>query len=379
MEERDVISFCQQLVRLPSTSGKEKAVADCTAARMRELRYDRVTIDAWGNVIGEIRGARPGPRLLLDAHMDTVPVGEAAAWTRDPFSGEVEGDCLHGRGSTDDKGCLAAIVSMAGWLDRSRLAGTVYVSGTVNEEETEGAALGKVCQVTHPDLVLIAEGTELRLGVGQKGRASVLVQAHGKQAHASNPTEGVNAVYKMLPALTALRNLPVRQHPLLGWELAELIELISSPYPSNSVVPFHCLARYDYRMMPGETPASLIARWQAVAGNEVEISVRKQSIPCYTGAVLEVEDFYRAWVTPSDGPFATAVRRGLARVDQNPPDFTAHYCSNGSYSGGEASIPTLIYGPGIMQHAHMVNEFVETPQIIAATHGLAAIVESVLA
>lgn len=354
-------------------------MAQVVATRMRELAYDRVTIDAWGNVVGKIAGRRPGPVLLLDAHMDTVPVAEPDRWSHDPFAAEVVGDRLYGRGATDDKGCLAAIVSMAAWLDRERLAGTVCVSGTVVEEVSEGAGLARVCEAVKPDAVLVAEGTALKLGVGQKGRASVLVEAGGIPAHSANPSEGVNAVHKALPALYRLRDLPLRTDPLLGAELAELIELVSAPYPSNSVLPYHCLARYDCRMLVGETPEALLARWRAVAGDEVTISIRRQTVPCYTGAQIEVEDFYRAWITPPDHPFRRTAQRALRQIGQPAEDFVAHYCTNGSYSGGQAGIPTLIYGPGIMQHAHIVDEYVEIPQVVAATHGLAAIVAAVLA
>jgi len=379
MPDPDVIQFLQELVRLPSLSGQEEAVARAVQARMLALGYDRAEIDAWGNVCGIIAGARPGPSLLLDAHMDTVPIADPQRWTHDPFGGEIEGDRLYGRGATDNKGCLAAIVMMAALLDRNKLAGAVYVTGTVNEEESEGSGLAKVVDALHPDYVLIAEGTALALGIGQKGRASVLVEAEGKPAHAANPGEGVNAVYKALPALLRLRDLPLRQHPIVGSELAELVELISSPYPSNSVVPFHCLARYDYRMLPDETKEDLIARWQAVAGPEVKVSLRRQQVPCYTGTVLECDDFHPAWVTPPESRLLQGARRGLAAIGQRAADFAAHYCTNGSYSGGIAGIPTLIYGPGIMQHAHRVDEFVETEQVVAATRGFAAIVEGVLA
>jgi putative selenium metabolism hydrolase len=380
--DQEVIEFCRELVRRPSFPGQEAAVAEAVQARMRELGYDAVTVDEWGNVVGRIDGSRPGPKLLLDAHMDTVAVDEPERWTHDPFGAEIVGDRLYGRGSIDCKGCLASIVSMAALLDRSRLAGTVYVSGTVVEELSEGAGLGKVCEAIKPDGVIIAEGTALGLGVAQKGRASVLVESRGKAAHASNPTEGENAVYKILPALVRLRDLPLREDPVVGpelTELAELIELNSTPYPSNSVVPYFCRARYDCRMRTGETPDSLIARWQELAGDEVTISIRRQTISCYTGKQMEVEDFYPAWYTPPEDKLRSTAKRALREIGQEAEDFVAHYCTNGSYCGGVAGLPTVVYGPGMMQHAHMVDEFVEISQVVSATYGYAAIVSAMLA
>jgi acetylornithine deacetylase/succinyl-diaminopimelate desuccinylase-like protein len=273
---------------------------------------------------------------------------------------------------------------MAAFLNRKNLAGTVYVSASVNEEVAEGAALAKVVEVVRPDFVVIGEGTDLKLGVGQKGRASVLVEATGVQAHAANPSLGVNAVYKLLPALERLRTLEAPSDPILGDGLYELIELISTPYPSNSMVPYGCLARYDCRLVRGESPDDLVARFQAAAGDDVDVSVRvrRGTYRCYTGAKLEMEEFLPAWITPSDSPFVTAARRGVQDmvqdVDHSGEEFFAHFCTNGSYTAGVAGIPTIIYGPGATEGAHVADEFITIPDLKAATDGYAAIVEAVL-
>jgi len=375
-----LVAFHRELVRIPSLSGQEGEVASAVAARMRALGYDLVATDEWGNVVGTIFGGQAGPTILLDAHMDVVPPGDLAEWQRDPFGAEVEGERIYGRGANDDKASLAAIVTMAALLRREKLAGTVTVSASVNEEVAEGAALAKVVEAVRPDFVVIGEGTDLKLGVGQKGRASVLVEAAGVQAHAANPSQGVNAVYKLLPALERLRTLEAPSDPVLGDGLYELIELISTPYPSNSMVPYGCLARYDCRLVRGESAADLVARFQAAAGDEVDlsVSVRRGTFPCYTGAQLELEEFLPAWLTPADSPLVTAARRGLQGIGQSGEDFFAHFCTNGSYTAGVAGIPTIIYGPGTTEGAHVADESIAIPDLVAATHGYAAIVDAVL-
>ena len=377
-----VVDFCRELVRLRSLPGQEGEVAEAVQARMCALNYDRVVVDGWGNVIGTIVGGRAeagSPRILLDAHMDTVPPGDSDNWQHDPFGAKVEQGRIYGRGAVDDKASVAAIVSMVPLLNRDRLAGTVYVCASVHEEVAEGAALAKVVEAVRPDFVVVCEPTELKLGIGQKGRAGVRVEATGVASHSSRPSDGVNAVYKMLPAMQRLRSVETRVDPLLGEEIVELVELISTPYPSTAIVPYHCLARYDCRLVRQEPVAKLLARLQTAAGEDVSTSIQRRTITCYTGAQIEVEEYYPAWTTAPDAPFVVAARRGVQSAGHSGEDCYVPYCTNASYTAGVAHIPTILYGPGSVRHAHILDEYVEISQLAAATEGYAAIVSATLA
>lgn len=140
----EALSLAQALVRLPSPSGEEAGVAVAVEREMRALGYEHVTRDALGSVVGIVEGTRPGRTVLLDAHLDTVPVVDASAWSHDPFGGAVVDDRLWGRGATDVKGSLAALVVAVGMLPRKRLFGRIVVAATVGEEMVEGLALGRV-------------------------------------------------------------------------------------------------------------------------------------------------------------------------------------------------------------------------------------------
>ena len=108
--DQALIDFTCALVRLPSVLGDEALVAEQVSREMRRLLFDHVEIDADGNAVGVIRGLGDGPVVLLDAHMDTVDVLPADAWSRDPFGAEVADGRIYGRGSSDMKGALAAMV-----------------------------------------------------------------------------------------------------------------------------------------------------------------------------------------------------------------------------------------------------------------------------
>ncbi|MEM5775443.1 MAG: M20/M25/M40 family metallo-hydrolase, partial [Anaerolineaceae bacterium] len=171
-QQEMVIAFAQEIIRINSLSGQEKAVAEAIAAKMRSLDYDEVQIDPYGSVIGIRRGDHPGPCILFDGHMDVVEVQDADAWAVPPFSGAIRDGKIWGRGASDMKGPLAAAVVTLGLVPRSEIHGTLILSASVNEERHEGAALAKVMGLTRPDFVVICEPNGARLGIGQKGRAS---------------------------------------------------------------------------------------------------------------------------------------------------------------------------------------------------------------
>lgn len=193
MTPERLVEFARDLVQRPSLSCREKAVADRVQEEMRVLGYDQVAVDDYGNVIGVIQGDSPGKTLLLDAHTDTVGVEGAVPWQKDPYSGHVEGGYLHGRGSADMKGALAAMVHGVARADRSSLSGRVVVSASVMEEVLEGVALQKVMDAFPPDFVVIGEATELNLVRGGRGRAEIHLEALGVPSHSSAPHLGRNA------------------------------------------------------------------------------------------------------------------------------------------------------------------------------------------
>ena len=91
-------ALCRDLIRAKSLSGQEDGAAEVLAGAMKRLGFDKVETDAYGNVVGTIEGGEPGPCVLLDGHIDTVPVPDASAWARAPFGGEVADGRVHGRG-----------------------------------------------------------------------------------------------------------------------------------------------------------------------------------------------------------------------------------------------------------------------------------------
>ncbi len=377
--DTNLLPFLQALVRTPSLSGDERAVAGLISEEMRRLGFDRVWTDANGSVIGVIDGALPGPTLLLDAHCDTVGVAPGVHWKHEPFGAELVGNRLYGRGSSDMKGALAAMIHTAATSDRSQLAGTVAISATVMEEVMEGVALETVMAAVQPDFVVIGEATELNLNIGGRGRAEIQLQAIGKPAHSSSPHLGVNAVHRLIPAIHTIERLSFPADPLLGPALMALTDIISEPYPGHSVIPSRCRATYDRRLLPGETEDSILAGLRALpelAGIDVRIAEGKHTT--YTGATLIGPKFFPAWKLEPGHPLVQTSLAGLRASGLNPELSAYRFCTNAAYSAGRAGIPTIGFGPSSEAQAHVVDETIELDELEAAMEGYRGIIRSVL-
>ena len=366
-----VAALCRELVRIPSPSGDEGRLAAFVAERMEAAGLE-VETDRWGGVLGVRPASRPGPTLLLDAHLDTVRAAEPGAWTRDPLGGEVEGGRLFGLGAADTKGSLAAMICAAEAL--GDVAGTLLVSASVGEEDLTGAALSGLLDRRPADLVLVGEPTRLRLGTAQKGRAGLVVEACGRSAHSSRPELGENAVYRMMEAVARLRAVPLPSDPELGSGVCELIEIGSEPSPSTGMVPHRCVARFAVRLLPGETAEEVVGRTARALDGLEGLSVRLAALArrCHTGAELAMEEFVPAWRS-GDRALESLL---LAAVGTTP--FAAPYTTNASAAAARG-IPAFLLGPGSIEQAHAVDEWVGLDELVAARDAYVAAARAFLA
>lgn len=387
--QAEVIQLCQQLIQAPSLSGQEKEVIDRLASYFSEKGIDNLIVDEYGSLIAQIPGKRPGPRLLFDGHVDTVPVPDPGQWTQPPFEGKIIQNRLYGRGTSDMKGAVAAMaVAAADFLKASQgdFAGTLMIAGVVQEEVFEGVASRSIAKACQPDLVIIGEATGLKLNTGQRGRAEIKLETFGVPAHSANPEKGVNAVYLMTEAIREIAKIKPPQDPQLGLGILELTDIKSSPYPGASVVPSHCLATYDRRLLPKETEASVMADIRhALESLEFQdprarvaasLAVGKET--CYTGQVMEAQRFFPGWRFEEDEWFVSQALEGLHQAGLEAPLSHYDFCTNGSHYAGEAGIPTLGFGPSHETLAHTIDEYIEIDQLMAAHEGYLALMKTFL-
>ncbi len=372
----DPIPLCQEFVRIPSLSGQESNVMAHVLSSMRSFGFDEAWQDRAGNTIGVLRGQRSGSpqRLLVDIHTDTVPVTSLQSWQHDPFGGELSGGRIYGRGAVDIKAGLACALTGMASLNREDFSGEIWVAATVMEEMIEGAATNIVLESAAergglPDYCIVIEPTLLKIGTAQKGRAGIRMQASGIPAHTSRAELGVNAVYKMLPAIQGVRDMPKRSDELLGMEVFELVEILSSPLPGNSIVPDGCRARFDCRLLLGETADSLLDRFRRAIPEDVDVDLWPVSVDLYTGESLEKGDFHMAWSISPTEPLPRAALQALQAIGLPAETYKVPYCCNAS-AVTQRGIPVIVFGPGDISQAHAIDEWVEAAQLPIAARVL---------
>ncbi len=382
--DEELIEFCREAIRTPSFSGKEEAVAKLLKAKMESYGFDEVVIDRYGSVLGRIHGKRPGKTILMDGHIDHVDVIDASDWQHDPFGAEIDDGKIYGRGTSDMKGSVTAMISAAAHFaedsDRN-FAGEICVSCTVHEECFEGISSREITRLCKPDFVIVGEATTSTVKIGQRGRAEVVVETEGISCHSSNPEKGVNAVYAMTAVIDEIRKITPNEHPLLGKGILELTDIMSFPYPGASVVPSLCRATFDRRTLVGEDESVILGQVEEAIrkaqekhpGLKARTYLAEGSELCWTGDTIVSKRYFPAWAVAEDSELVQKALAGLheAGVETSISHFS--FCTNGSHFCGEAGIPTIGYGPSLESLAHVRDEYIEIEELTKACRGFEGI------
>ncbi len=378
-EESEVVALVQELVRLCSVNppGNEAAVAEAIARQAEawglETRLD-VVCDGRPNVLVRLAGAGERRGLLLSGHTDTVPPGEVA-WEREPLSGELADGLIWGRGATDMKaGVAAMLVAMATLARRGwRPKGDLLFAGTVDEEVASLGArhLRDTGGLNGVGWIVIGEPTNLDVVPTHRGALWLEITAYGKTAHGSMPDLGVNAILHLAELLRWLgeRRFPYQPHPLLAPPSMN-VGTIAGGVKTN-VVPDRCVATVDLRTLPGQDHAAIVQDIRDLAA-ELESTVPGLRVD------VRIANDMPPVETPTDHPLVRTARAAIAdALGAEPRVRGATYYTDGGV-WVEAGIPIVIFGPGDDRLAHQPNEGVEVGQVVQAVRGYIAIAERLL-
>jgi putative selenium metabolism hydrolase len=365
------VELLHDLVTVPSPSRGERLVCERVMREMETLGYRDVHIDDMGNVLGRFGS---GPRVLaFDAHVDTVGISNPTRWRHDPFRGIVTDGILFGRGASDQKGGLAAVIHGAALADRAGLADdvTLWVTATVNGEDCVGLAWQYLLNETklRPEAVVIAMPSHLGVCHGQRGRMEVEIATAGVSTHGSQPDRGRNAIYEMVPVIEGVARLHREletDHPMLGrGSLA--VTGISSRSPSLTAVPDECLIHVDRRLTIGESAAEAMEQLRsigALAGDTTEARLKHYDLPSWRGFTYPTEKVFPAWETAVDSPAVEAATVTAERVlGRTPRIHRSAFSSNGCATAGMFGIPTVGFGPADELHSHSVNDQIALAQL----------------
>lgn len=376
------IRLAQRLVRIPSDNppGDVSKVADLLLEEFRRagLTPAETYEPAPGKpnfifTLGEGRPA-PGTHLTIGCHMDTVPVRdeERHLWKLDPYGGIIADGRLHGRGSADMKGGVAAVVAAARAIRASGVPfpGTLTIMVVADGESADVHGLMYLNDrgLLRGDLAIYTESTNLGIIRLFKGRIFCELTIQGKPVHVSVPHQGVNAVEKLaaiVQRFTAHRFVHA-PHPILGPATLAFSQVRGGS--AVNVVAGWCRATFDVRIVPGQTVDGAMAELQAVlAGMRREDPTLDVDLAVMPGGGRDVVD------VPPSAPVIRLLEEIIPRVTGRPAEFLSGVESPGGlFFFVRRGIPGVFFGPGTaIWDAHMPNESVPTANIAGAARILA--------
>jgi len=352
------VELAKKLVSIRSESGNEEEVAEYIFEYLKALGLPAEKLEVDGGRVGDgVAGDREGDKrrfcvfvagegeVLFINHIDTVPIGEG--WSHDPY-GEIVDGKLYGRGSCDNKGSGAALLAALFPGSFPNICFTIGEENTFIGIKTFIKKMAQDARFKNIKYCINLEPTELKIVHAHKGQIHLTIRAHGKAAHASDPSKGDNAILKLNEAINNLRKFGDRlaefEHGLLG-RPAMNIGVIKGGTASN-IVPDFAEMEVDVRIVPGQD------------GKKIVEEIKKVVSPLE----VIVNHIYSPVEMPASSPFIENFRKILKAegVDSEPEigGYTTEFSDL-----AEAGIEGFIFGAGSINQAHKIDEFVEVGQI----------------
>ena len=414
----DMTKFLRDLVKIPGESAEEEGVIKRIEQEMKKVGFDKVDIDPMGNVIGYMGS---GKTLIgIDAHIDTVGVGNRDNWEFDPYEGYENDSEIGGRGTSDQLGGIVSGVYGTKIMKDLGLLSDKYkvmVTGTVQEEDCDGLCWEYICKESKilPEFVISTEPTDGGIYRGQRGRMEIRVDVKGVSCHGSAPERGDNAIYKMADILQDIRSLN-ENDAKDSTEIKGLVKMLDEKYnkdweearflgkgtvtvseifytsPSRCAVADSCSISLDRRMTAGETWESCLDEIRALPNVQkynAEVSMYKYERPSWKGLVYPIECYFPTWALPKDHKVVKTLEEtyhnlyGDSRIGGIPKVETERksrpltdkwtFSTNGVAIMGRNKIPCIGFGPGAEAQAHAPNEMTWKQDLVVCAAVYAAV------
>jgi acetylornithine deacetylase len=388
----------QLLVQENSTRGKESSAQAIMIEKCRQLGLqldiweidsreiaqhpayfcDRKDFNGNPNLVAVLKGTGGGKSIILNGHIDVVPVGDEQNWKQDPFSGHIEAGKLYGRGSTDMKGgtvsllmALEALIALG-----VRLKGDVIFQSVIEEESGGAGTLAAVLRGYQADGAIIPEPTNMKIFSKQQGSMWFRIKVKGKAAHGGTRYEGVSAIEKSMLVLKSLQHLEKERNEKITDPLYDKIPI---PIPINVG-----------KIISGEWPSSvpdeaLIEGRMGVAPEELMVSAQKELEAClaelsggdpwFMENPPQIEWFGARWLPGSienEHPLQKILSESFQEIKKEEPVIEASpWGTDGGILSNVGNIPVIIFGPGITETAHDANEHIVLEEMFLASEIIA--------
>ncbi|RBM17080.1 acetylornithine deacetylase [Prauserella sp. PE36] len=358
-----VTELAAELIRCDTRNppGDERPVVEPLRAVLRELGAEVEVVEpepGRPSVLARI-GSGDGPTLLVNGHVDVVPVVESE-WSVPPFAGQVRDGLLYGRGACDMKGGIAAALEgVRACRDAGVVPPSSLVFHLVADEET-GSRVGTEALVAaglvRADAAVVPEPSELRVCVAERGSLLVEIVVRGRAAHGSDPAAGHSAVADAARIVSALHlvDFGAPAHPLLGAPTCN-VGTVRGGTAAN-IVASECRLRVDRRVLPGQT--------------------REEALRTLTEAIdtagdfdydIEVLAFAEGSELDAGHPFVSEVRKAAGQA----PVRGLYLGTDARFLRNQLGIPAVVYGPGSMTVAHAADEHVSVAELATAARTFA--------
>ncbi len=359
----EISKFLRDMAAIPSESCGEEKVILRIKEEMEKVGFDKVEIDPMGNVLGYIGHGKHV--IAMDAHIDTVGIGDRNLWDYDPYEGYEDDEIIVGRGVTDQEGGMASMVYAGKIIKDLGLESdyTLIVTGTIQEEDCDGLCWQYIVNEDKikPEFVVITEPTSLNIYRGHRGRMEIKVTTHGVSCHGSAPERGDNAIFKMAPILNELKvlNENLINDEFLGKGTLTVSEIFFSS-PSRCAVADGCSISIDRRLTGGETweyAVKQIKDLPSVKASKAEVEMYTYERPSYTGLKYPTECFFPTWALPEEHKVCQTLVSCYKDLFNSEPKVDKWTFSTNAVSiMGRYKIPCIGFGPGHEDQAHAPNE-----------------------
>jgi acetylornithine deacetylase len=394
----EIIEFLGKLVSFPSVTGDELEIQDFISGKLSDMGLD---VDMWEpdhdalrkhpayvavergyanrpNVVGICRGVGNGRSLLFNGHVDVIPPGPLDAWSYGPFSAEIHGNRLYGRGASDMKSGLAAMTMALDTLIQLdiRLKGDIILEYTMDEELSGNGTLACVMRGYSADAGICCETSSLHVQPACIGRIWFEISVHGKPAGIQRRWEGVNAIekgYDVVKAVSSLEAIRINElrHPLYPDNRSSLPCMVgmfeSGSFPS--AFPDVCTLKGSIATLPGEetdeAKKSLIDHIRAFSRTDPWLRDHPPEVRFvgYCGDSAEI---------PVEHPIVTTLSAEFKTVVRRDPHITGRQgAADTRYLIKYGHTPAVIFGPGLTEQMHSTDEWVNIDDVITATKILA--------
>jgi acetylornithine deacetylase len=303
--------------------------------------------------------------IVLSGHSDVVPV-DGQDWATDPFVLTAREDRLHGRGSSDMKGFIAAAIALAARLAGNTLSQPLHIA--VSHDEETGCIGVRTMLATLAGEgfaargCIIGEPTGLRAATGHKGKIAGCICCRGQAAHSANPELGSNAISLAAGMVGEIRDLQEwlkargAQDAAYAVPYSTLHVGMIAGGTALNIVPEACDIEFEIRFLPGDAPAALLARL-AAAGDRLAAPERAR------GRSASVQVIQRNRYPGLETPADSAIVALACAAAGNPSTYKAGFGSEAGLFNDVLGLPAVVCGPGSIDRAHKPDEYITKSEL----------------